>query len=179
MVFLITLLSISSFFSPGPFVPTPPPNLDIVIPNPISLLLLYFNWANSTCNFASLVLALLAKISKIKVVLSITLQPVTSSIIFSCKPLNSSSKIKRFAFLTCLTSANSWTFPEPIRNTGSGLLLFWKNLPTTFTSQAEANSSSSFRYSSSSIPIKRAYSLSSSVIFLFFRFSSTSLISSR
>ena len=47
------------------------------------------------------------KISKIKVVLSITLQPVTSSIIFNCKPLSSSSKIKRFAFLICLNKASS------------------------------------------------------------------------
>ena len=38
---LITRLSCSSFFSPGPLVPIPPPSLDIERPFPVSLVSLY------------------------------------------------------------------------------------------------------------------------------------------
>ena len=45
---LISRLSVSIFFSPGPLVPIPPPSLDIDVPKPASLIERYFNCAIST-----------------------------------------------------------------------------------------------------------------------------------
>jgi len=71
--------SISSFFSPGPLVPIPPPRRERELRSPTSLAARYFSCANSTWIFPSLLTALPAKISKINSVRSTILHSSSSS----------------------------------------------------------------------------------------------------
>ena len=91
----ICRLSVSSFVSPGPLVSMPPPSLDRVRPIPVSLGRRYLSWASSTCSLPSFELALLANISRIRDVLSMTLIPIISSRFLICAADNSSSNIIR------------------------------------------------------------------------------------
>ena len=109
----ICLLSTSSFFSPGPLVPIPPPVLDNTVPSPIRRGSLYLSCAISTCILASLLLALLANISSINVVLSITFTPAASSIFLTCEAVSSSSNITTFAMYVWHNKPISSTFPLP------------------------------------------------------------------
>ena len=67
--------SVSSFVSPGPRVPIPPPRRDSEWPWPESRGSMYFNCASSTCRRPSAVRARRANISRINCVRSMTLMP--------------------------------------------------------------------------------------------------------
>ena len=107
--------SVSSFFSPGPRVPIPPPSLESDFPNPVSLGILYASCASSTCSLPSFDVARLAKISSIRIVRSITRTPTASSRFRSCIPVSSSLKMTVSASMFFAISASSSTFPFPIK----------------------------------------------------------------
>ena len=73
----ISLLSVSSWVSPGPLKPIPPFCLSRCVQPLISLVERCFNWASSTCNLPIWDDALEANISRISSVLSITLLSVS------------------------------------------------------------------------------------------------------
>ena len=140
--------STSSFFSPGPLVPIPPPSLDIDFPSPDKRLNLYLSWASSTCILPSLVVALDAKISRITSVLSITFVSRYNSRFFCCAGLSSSSHTMPVAPVLSTSSAISATFPVPTYVPGCIFSLLWISVPTTvapavFTSSASSESESS------------------------------------
>ena len=110
----IKRLSISSFFSPGPLVPIPPPSLDNEFPSPIRRDALYFNCASSTCILPSLDTALAAKISRINSVRSMILHPNSCSRFFNCTDVSSSSQIIPVASVSHNSSLSSVIFPFPI-----------------------------------------------------------------
>ena len=66
--------SVSSFVSPGPRVPMPPPSRDSAVPDPTSRGSRYFSCASSTCSLPSRVRARRAKMSRISCVRSMTLR---------------------------------------------------------------------------------------------------------
>ena len=106
--------SISSFFSPGPLVPIPPPSLDSDLPIPDRRDARYLSWASSTWIFPSPDTALAAKISRIRSVLSSTLQSSSSSRLPSWVLLSSSSQMIPVASVSHNSSFNSISFPRPI-----------------------------------------------------------------
>ena len=110
---LIRRRSISSFFSPGPLVPIPPPSLDIALPQPVSLVCWYLSCASSTCILPSLVDALAAKISRMIRVLSITFTSSSSCRFFICAGDNSSSHTIPVARNSQIIFFNSSIFPFP------------------------------------------------------------------
>ena len=97
MRLLILRLSISSFFSPGPLVPIPPPSLESASPCPNSLGNLYLSCASSTCSLPSLDCALDANMSSINVVRSITDTPSICSRFRCCIAVSSSSNMNKSA----------------------------------------------------------------------------------
>ena len=109
----ISRRSISSFFSPGPRVPMPPPRRDSEARIPTSLAARYFNCASSTWIFPSLVFARCAKMSRITMVLSITLHSSSCSRLFSCAGESSSSQITPVASKSYNNSFSSSSFPFP------------------------------------------------------------------
>ena len=74
--------SLSSLLSPGPRVPMPPPSRDRLVPSPLRRGSRYLSCASSTCRRPALVLARWAKMSKIKVVRSMTGTSTTFSMFF-------------------------------------------------------------------------------------------------
>ena len=85
--------SVSSFVSPGPRVPMPPPSRDSAAPAPTSRGSRYFSCASSTCSLPSRVRARRAKMSRISCVRSTILRPTSSSICRSCAGVSSLSKM--------------------------------------------------------------------------------------
>ena len=71
--------SVSSFVSPGPRVPMPPPSRDSAAPEPTSRGSRYFSCASSTCSLPSRVRARRAKMSRMSCVRSTILRPTASS----------------------------------------------------------------------------------------------------
>ena len=106
--------SVSSFFSPGPLVPIPPPSLDKEARRPTRRALLYRSCANSTWILPSLVVACFAKISRIRSVLSITLHSSSCSRLFICAGESSSSQIMPVASTASIRERTSSIFPFPI-----------------------------------------------------------------
>ena len=73
--------SVSSFVSPGPLVPIPPPKRDKYFPWPTRRGNKYSSWANSTCSFPYFDRARKAKMSKISWTRSITGTTIKSAIV--------------------------------------------------------------------------------------------------
>ena len=69
----------SSWLSPGPREPIPPAWRLSIIPCPTKRGSRYLSWARCTCSLPSWLLALMAKISKISCIRSMTLTPKLSS----------------------------------------------------------------------------------------------------
>ena len=168
----ISLLSISSFFSPGPLVPIPPPRRDIDFPSPESLLSLYLSCASSTWIFPSLVAALAANISRMTSVRSITFVSRYCSKFLSCAGDSSSSQTMPVAPVLSTSCAISATFPVPTYVPGCIFSLLWISDPTTvapavFTSSASSNSESSASSPSCSLtPTSITLSSTSSIFIL-------------
>ena len=76
--------SVSSFVSPGPRVPMPPPSRDNAVHEPTSRGSRYFSCASSTCHLPSRVRARRAKMSRISCVRSITFRSSAASSCRSC-----------------------------------------------------------------------------------------------
>ena len=85
--------SVSSFVSPGPRVPMPPPSRDNAVPLPARRGSRYFNCASSTCHLPSRVRARRAKMSRINWVRSMTLRSSLFSSWRSWAGVSSLSKI--------------------------------------------------------------------------------------
>ena len=166
---MICRLSVSSFFSPGPLVPIPPPRRDSDFPKPVRRGILYCSCASSTCSFPSFDAALSANMSRISIVLSMTLTPVASSRFLSCTPESSSLNITVSTSIASHISASSATFPLPISVAVSGFSRACTIMPATSIPSASASpASSSIEYDislSSCIPTRTA--LYSSVIISF------------
>src|SRR5690554_3194483 len=112
--------SVSSFVSPGPRVPIPPPRRERISPFPERRGRRYSNWAFSTWSLASLVCARWAKMSRIKPVRSTILVSRTSSKFPAWAGVSSSSKITRSARCTRTNCRNSSILPGPRKKAGSG-----------------------------------------------------------
>ena len=106
-------LSDSNWVSPGPLVPIPPAKRDKCNQSLLNLDLRYSNWANSTCRCASNVFALVAKISKIKPVLSRILMFNSFSRFLYWAGVSSSSAIHTLISFSLIKSIISSIFPEP------------------------------------------------------------------
>ena len=87
--------SASSFVSPGPRVPMPPPSRDSQSPEPTSRGIRYLSCASSTWSWPSRVRARRAKMSRISCVRSMTASPVSFSRLRSCAGLSSLSTMTR------------------------------------------------------------------------------------
>jgi hypothetical protein len=74
---------------------------------------MYCSCASSTCIFASLERARVAKMSRISSARSITRWPVASSMFFPCDGDSSSSNTIKDAFLSSMASRSSSTLPLP------------------------------------------------------------------
>ena len=133
--------SLSNLLSPGPRVPMPPPRRERLVPCPARRGRRYFSCASSTCNLPSLVFARWAKMSRIRVVRSITAAPRAFSRFFCWAGESSWSKMTSSTWLFCTNSASSSTLP--IRVAGSGRSFFWMTLPITLAPADFASSSSS------------------------------------
>ena len=110
-------LSSSSFFSPAPLLlmlPLAPPCLLKASCSPTSRGRRYLSLATSTCSLASLVLARLAKISSIRLVLSITGSLHSSFKLRSWDGVRLSSKTISSASVIFASSRSSSTLPVPI-----------------------------------------------------------------
>ena len=114
--------SVSSFVSPGPRVPMPPPSRDSAAPAPTSRGSRYFSCASSTCSLPSRVRARRAKMSRISCVRSMILRPTASSIWRSCAGVSSLSKMttSTAGFARRRQRASS-TLPAPRNVDGIGL----------------------------------------------------------
>ena len=111
---LISRRSISSFFSPGPLVPIPPPSLESDLPNPVRREARYRSWASSTCILPSPDTARAAKISRIRSVRSMILQESSASRLPSWALVSSSSHMIPVASVSQIRSFNSSNLPFPI-----------------------------------------------------------------
>ena len=171
----ILRLSSSSFFSPAPLLlmlPLVPPCLVSALCIPTSLGRRYFNLADSTCNFASLVLALVSKISRINVVRSRIARSSSFWRFRSCEGVRVSSNTITSASSSSAASFTSCTFPVPIYRPLLADSILWVIIPTgsikqafarLFNSSIEPSKSTSVLPSSTPTSNTRSYALSVSV----------------
>ena len=141
-------LSVSISLSPGPRSPIPPFCLSKWVHIPVRRGSKYWYCASSTWAFASAVRALLAKISRIRLVRSRTFLPFSSlSRFLICVGLNSSSKmIKSMSFSSTYVLISS-NFPLPIKVAVTGLSKFCVNIFTVSAPAVSARNASSSKYS--------------------------------
>ena len=92
--------------------------------------------------------------SRISVVLSTTLIPISFEMLLICEPESSLSQIARFAPVCSTSSLSSTTFPLPINVAGVISFARWKRVPTTSTFAVSARRSSSFKLTVPSSPFK-------------------------
>ena len=153
ILFWMTRLSVSSLVSPGPLVPMPAPSLDSASPMPLSLEYLYLSCAISTCVLPSLVVACAAKISRISMVLSRTLESIRSDRFLSCDGDSSSSQMMPAASWTSSISRISSALPLPMYVPLSGCCRFcttWHAVSPPAVSRSSASSSRDLHAFSSS-----------------------------
>ena len=168
--------STSSFFSPGPLVPMPPPSLDIARPMPTRRDERYRSCASSTCSLPSPVMACCAKISRITIVRSMTLHESAFSKFFICTGVSSSSVTMPLAPVASRSSASSSSLPLPRYVPGCADSRFWIRRPTVSAPAVFTSSASSSRDSSAlSAPLSgpsaatatnRTFSVSSPVSYI-------------
>ena len=114
-------LSDSSFDSPGPRVPMPPPSLESCLPLPTRRGAVYLSCASSTCSLPSAVAACCAKISSMSIERSMTLtSPSSSSTFLICDGVISQSKTHSSAPHSSQTVLSSASFPLPMTVLTSG-----------------------------------------------------------
>ena len=102
-------------YHPGPLTPMPPRNFSKWAHILVSLGSMSWSCASSTCIFASLDLARVAKMSRISSARSITRCPVASSMFFPCDGLSSSSKTISDASFSSIASRSSSTSKGSLR----------------------------------------------------------------
>src|SRR5688572_1490439 len=139
--------SVSSCVSPGPRTPIPPRNFSRWAHIRVSRGNMYCSCASSTCIFASLDLARVAKMSRISSARSITRCPVASSIFFPCDGESSSSNTISDAFLSWMARRSSSTLPFPRYVAGFGLSICCVTSPTTTPPAVSTSRSSSSKCS--------------------------------
>ena len=105
--------SVSSFFSPGPLVPIPPPSLERDRPSPVSMVIRCCSCASSTCRRPSWVEALAAKMSRIRSVRSITFSSISLDKFRICAGDSSSSQMIPVASVSQASSVISASLPLP------------------------------------------------------------------
>ena len=104
--------SVSSFVSPGPLVPMPPPSRDSAAPAPTSRGSRYLSCASSTCSLPSRVRARRAKMSRISCVRSMTFRPTIFSISRSCAGVSSVSNTTTSTPVSAHDAASTSIFPR-------------------------------------------------------------------
>src|SRR5688500_133996 len=104
---------------------------------------MYCSCASSTCIFASLDRARVAKMSRISSARSITRWPVASSMFLPCDGESSSSNTINEAFLSSMARRSSSTFPFPRYVAGFGLSICCVTSPTTKPPAVSTSRSSS------------------------------------
>ena len=112
--------SVSSFVSPGPRVPMPPPSLDSAAPAPTRRGSRYFSCASSTCSLPSRVRARRAKMSRMSWVRSMILRPTSSSMCRSWAGVSSLSNTTRSVSVSAQDAASVSILPAPRNVDGSG-----------------------------------------------------------
>ena len=134
----------------------PPPSRERDVPWPPSRGSRYFSWASSTCSLPSLLRARWAKMSRIKVVRSITWTPQAFSRLRIWVGVSSRSKMSR-SISSCWQSwAACSTMPEPMQVAVSGAGRFWVKVRTGSAPAVWASSSSSPKDTSASYsPVSR------------------------
>src|SRR6266542_4047958 len=148
---LMRLRSVSSFVSPGPRRPIPPPWEPtrppacrlIASPQPRSRGSRYCSWASSTCALPSLLLACWAKMSRISAVRSMTLTLTSASSVRSWLGESSPSQMTVSAAVASTTSRSSPTLPRPMYVDGSGRLRRWISPSSTCEPAVSARAASS------------------------------------
>src|SRR5688572_30450517 len=108
---------------------------------------MYCSCASSTCIFASLDRARVAKMSRISSARSITRWPVASSMFLPCDGESSSSNTISEAFLSSMARRSSSTFPFPRYVAGFGLSICCVTSPTTNPPAVSTSRSSSSKCS--------------------------------
>jgi hypothetical protein len=137
--------SVSSWVSPGPSVPMPPPWRSKCAQRRVRRGIRYWSWAISTWSLASRVRACRAKMSRIRPERSRIMRPVSSSRRLAWPGERSSSKMIFWTFSRSHSSVSSRTFPPPRRVAGSK---FWRcctSSPATCAPAESARRASSAR----------------------------------
>jgi hypothetical protein len=137
---LILRRSVSSWVSPGPRVPLPPPSCDKARPRPARRGSWYSSCASSTWSWPSRVLAWRAKMSRMSCERSMTWQGSRDSMLRSCEGVRSWSKRTSEALVEATTSTISSSLPWPTRLEGSGLWRRWTSV-TAMVAPADRASS--------------------------------------
>ena len=144
--------SVSSFVSPGPRVPMPPPRRESAVPLPVKRGRRYFNCAASTCTLPARLCARCAKISRISIVRSTTRTSVAFSRLRICVGVSSRSKIISSISLFSQKFRISSTMPLPTHVAVSGegrfcIIVAIGSAPPLFASSHSSRSDSSASYS--------------------------------
>ena len=113
--------SVSSWLSPGPRVPIPPPVRDRWVHSRVSRGRWYSSAASSTCSRPSFVLAWRAKMSMISAERSSTLQSSSFSRLRCWFGASSSSTMRTLKSVAAFSSTSSAARPLPKYHTGSGV----------------------------------------------------------
>src|SRR5690349_20933653 len=144
--------SVSSWLSPGPRVPIPPPVRDRCVQRRVRRGSWYSSWASSTWSRPSWVCACWAKMSRISRLRSMTLTFRRPSSAF-CWPGDSSSSAMRISKpVSLFACASSSALPLPTYQFGSTWRRFCHSAPTTSAPAVTASAASSFRLSSAVQP---------------------------
>ena len=142
----------SSWVSPGPRVPTPPPSRSRCCHMPRMRCSEYSSWASSTWSLPSAVWACRAKMSRMTVVRSTTRIWSASSSARCWRGASSSSQATTSASASFTRSRSSSTLPGPRYVFGSGLRRCWVSVATASTVAVRSSSCISASASSLSVP---------------------------
>ena len=142
--------SLSSFVSPGPRVPMPPPRRDICFPRPVRRGRRYSSCASSTWIRPSRDRACRAKMSRMTPDRSMTGTLVASSSLRCCAGESSSSATTMSARRRATSRAISSALPFPTQELRSGVRRCWIAWPATVPPAAATSAPSSSSESSAS-----------------------------
>ena len=148
----ISRRSVSSWDSPGPRVPIPPPVRERCVQRRVRRGSWYSSWASSTWRRPSCVCACRAKMSRIRRLRSMTLTLSRLSRLFCCPGLSSSSATRRSNPVSDLAWSSSSALPLPTYQFGSAWRRFCHSAPTTSAPAVMARAASSARLSSAPQP---------------------------
>ena len=160
--------SVSSFVSPGPRVPMPPPSRESAAPLPERRGSMYLSCAISTCTLPARLCARWAKMSRISIVRSTTRTSVSFSRLRICVGVSSRSKMISSIALSSQKVRISCTMPLPTHVAVSGAGRFCVSVATGSAPPLFASSqSSSSELSASYSPVSSATSSARSGRILF------------